>query len=122
MKHHPTFTRFWRTMAWLLTTTLCTAHAMSLREFQALSQSDPQGENYANYYLVGVMEGALEAHLQDVRHGARPALCLNGRAPPPTMARRLLEAELQRHPDVYEADMPVQLVLTNALAASYPCK
>jgi len=122
MKHPPTLTHLFKTTAWLLATTLCTAHAMSLRELQALSQAEPQGENYANYYLAGVMEGAMEAHLKDARHGARPTLCLSGRAPPPTMARRLLDAELQRHPDVYEADMPVQLALTNALAASYPCK
>jgi hypothetical protein len=31
------------------------------------------------------------------------------------------DTELQRNADVYEADMPVQLVLTNALVTVYGC-
>ena len=49
-----------------------------------------QGEHYLNYYLVGVMEGALEAHNQAVRNGAKPSICLNGRRLEPHMARSLL--------------------------------
>lgn len=122
MKYPSTMAAKLRAVALLLSTTLGAAQAMSLREFRALIQSDPQGENYANYYLVGVLEGAVEAHLNDQRQGARPVLCLNGRAPPPVLARTLFDAELERHPDTYEADMPVQLVLTHALVAHYACK
>lgn len=97
------------------------ASAMSLRELQALEMTDQQGENYANYYLVGVMEGALEAHLHAVRNGAKAAICLKGRSLEPHMARHLYDAERQRNEGVYEADMPVALVMTNALAQVYPC-
>lgn len=97
------------------------ASAMSLRELQALEMSDQQGENYVHYYLVGVMEGALEAHQQDVRNGAKAAICLKGRRLEPYMARSLFDTERQRNAGVYEADMPVQLVMTNALANFYPC-
>jgi hypothetical protein len=37
------------------------------------------------------------------------------------MARSLFDTERQRNAGVYEADMPVQLVMTNALANFYPC-
>jgi hypothetical protein len=103
-------------------TLLCTAaSAMTLRELRALEKASKQGENYINYYLVGVMEGALEAQAQDVRNGAKPVICLNGRRLQPSMARSLFDTELQRNQDVYEADMAVQLVLTNALTTVYPC-
>ena len=98
-----------------------TANAMTLRELRALEASSKQGEDYANYYLVGVMEGALEAHAQAVRQGAKPSICLNGRRLEPRMARGLLDGELRRNAGVYEADMPVQLVMTNALVLAYPC-
>jgi hypothetical protein len=98
-----------------------TASAMSLRELRTLAKTDKQGDSYVNYYLVGVMEGALEAHTQDVRNGAKPVICLNGRRLEPRMAKSLFETELQRNAGVYEADMPVPLVLTNALATVYPC-
>ena len=40
---------------------LASASAMSLRELRSLELSDKkQGEAYANYFLVGAMEGALE--------------------------------------------------------------
>lgn len=98
------------------------ASAMSLRELQALGMTDQQGENYTNYYLVGVMEGALEAHLQAVRNGAKAVICLKGRRLEPHMARHLYDAERRRSAGIYEADMPVTLVMTNALAHAYPCQ
>jgi len=97
------------------------AQAMTLRELRALEKNDKQGENYANYYLVGVMEGVLESDAHRVRDGAKPTICLNGRRLQPSMARSLFDTELQRNDDVHEADMPVQLVLRNALATVYSC-
>ncbi|WP_296491241.1 hypothetical protein [Rhodoferax sp.] len=97
------------------------ACAMSLRELQALEMTNQQGENHANYYLIGVMEGALEAHLHVARNGAKAVVCPKGRDLEPSMARNLYDAERQRHADVYEADMPVPLVMTNALKQAYPC-
>ena len=98
------------------------ASAMTLREMRALEKVDKkQGENYVNYFLVGAMEGALEAHNQAVRNGAKPSICLNGRRLEPHMARSLFDTELKRNVDVYEADMSVQLVLTNALVSVYAC-
>ena len=96
--------------------------AMSLRELRGLEQSDKKnGPNYVQYYLVGAMEGALEANAQQVRQGAKALFCLNGRRLEPRMAKPLFEAELTRNAGLYEADMPVQLVLVNALATSYTC-
>jgi len=106
----------------LLGVVVASANAMTIREIRALEASNKkQGEAYVNYYLVGVMEGAMEAHAQDVRKGAKPSMCLNGRRLLPSMARSLFDTELQRNEGVYEADMAVQLVLTNALATVYPC-
>jgi hypothetical protein len=106
----------------LLALGLQSASAMSIRELRALENSDKkQGANYKRYYLVGAMEGALEAHEQGVRAGAKPGICLNGRRLLPSMAEGLYQTELQRNGDVYEADMPVPLVLANALATVYPC-
>ncbi len=95
--------------------------AMSLRELRTLAKTDKQGENYVRYYLVGAMEGVLEAHAQDVRAGAKPVICLNGRRLAPSMAQGLLDTELKRNEGMYEADMPAQWVLANALATVYPC-
>ncbi len=96
--------------------------AMSLREMRALEKSNPkQGENYVNYYLVGAMEGVLEAHNLAVRNGAKPSICMNGRRLEPHMARTLFDTELKRNAGVYEADMTVQLVMSNALTAVYTC-
>ena len=67
------------------------------------------------------MEGALEAHNQAVRNGAKPSICLNGRRLEPHMARSLFDTELSRNAGIYEADMSVQLVMTNALATVYAC-
>ena len=98
------------------------AQAMSLRELRALEKSDKkQGDLYARYYLVGVMEGVLDAHVQMARQGAAPTLCLQGRRLEPSMARNLFDGELRRNPDVYEADMPVSLVMEQALLSAYSC-
>jgi hypothetical protein len=94
---------------------------MSLRELRGLAKSGKQGPDYVNYYLVGIMEGALEAHAQAVRAGATATICLNGRRLEPQMAKTLYDTERKRNADVYEADMPVQLVMYNALATVYPC-
>ena len=94
---------------------------MSIRELRALAKSGKQGENYVRYYLVGVMEGALEAHAQAVRAGTKPTICRNGRRLEPRMAQDLFDTELKRNADVYEADIQVPLVLTNALATAYAC-
>jgi hypothetical protein len=97
------------------------ASAMSLRELRALEQSSEQGGAFVQYYLVGVMEGALEAHAQAVRNGAQAVICLNGRRLEPDMALGLYQTELKRYAELYEADMPVPLVLTHALATVYSC-
>lgn len=98
------------------------AGAMSIREMRALELSDQQhGATYAQYYLVGVMEGILEANAQIARSGARPMLCLSGRRLEPRMAKPLFDAEYRRNAGLYEADMPVQLVLLNALTTAYTC-
>ena len=123
--HRPQFT--WNVLCAAVTTlalglACSSASAMTLREMRALEKSDKkQGENYINYYLVGAMEGAIEAHNQAVRAGAKPSICLNGRRLEPHMARSLLDTELKRNVGVYEADMPVQLVITNALTTVYAC-
>ena len=113
-----------RAVAWAVLSTLVAsaASAMTIRELRALEASDKkQGEAYVNYYLVGVMEGALEAHAHGVRNEAKPQICLNGRKLEPRMAKGLYDTELQRNAGVYEADMPVQLVMVNALGTVYPC-
>ena len=98
-----------------------TASAMSLRELRALEKLNKQGIHYANYYLVGVMEGVLEAHAHGVRNGATPTICLNGRRLEPHMAKSLFDTERKRSQELYEADMPAQLVMANALATVYAC-
>lgn len=96
--------------------------AISIRELRALEQTDKDhGEIYVQYYLVGAMEGALEAHAFALRAGARPLMCLNGRRLEPRMAKPLFDGELRRNAGLYEADMPVQLVLVNALINAYAC-
>ena len=81
------------------------ASAMSLRELRTLEKNEAQGDVHALYYLVGALEGALEAQAKAVRLGAKPSFC--------PLERR--QAEL------YEADMPAPLVLLNALGTVYPC-
>lgn len=97
------------------------ASAMSLRELRGLAKSSKQGPDYVNYYLVGVMEGVLEGQAQAVREGATPTICVNGRRLEPSMAKGIYDTELKRNAGLYEADMPVQLVMANALATVYPC-
>ena len=98
------------------------ASAMSIRELRGLELSDKKhGPNYVRYYLVGALEGALEANAQSVRHGAKALFCLNGRRLEPRMAQPLFDAELKRNADLYEADMPVQLIMVNALANANAC-
>lgn len=97
------------------------AQAMTIREMRALEKTEKQGSTYTDYYLAGVMEGALEAHAQAVRGGATASICLNGRRLEPSMAKSLYTTELKRNADLYEADFPVQLVLVNALGTVYPC-
>ena len=94
--------------------------AMNLRELHSVEKMRPQGLNYANYYLVGTMEGVLEAHAKAVRDGAAPIICTERRLEP-SAARALFDAELRRNKDVYEADIPVPLVMENALTTVYPC-
>ena len=105
----------------LVAACMASAHAMTIREMRALEKTEKQGSTYSDYYLVGVMEGAIEAHNQAVRDGATPRICLQGRKLEPSMAKSLYATELKRNADVYEADFPVQLVLTNALTTVYRC-
>lgn len=96
--------------------------AMSIRELRGLAQSDKDnGEAFVQYYLVGAMEGALESQAHAVRAGAKPLFCIKGRQLEPRMAKPLFDGELKRNAGLYEADMPVQLVLVNALVTAYTC-
>lgn len=97
------------------------AQAMSIRELRTLEANEQDGKLYANYYLVGVMEGLREANEAEQRAGQRPLFCVNGRRLEPAMARSLYQTELARNADSYEADMPVQLVLSAALRNSFRC-
>ena len=112
----------WQAVAAVCGLVLPSASAMSLRELRALELTHKDhGVAYVQYYLVGAMEGALEANAQAVRAGAKALFCLNGRRLEPRMAKPLFDAELKRNAGLYEADMPVQLVLVNALATAYTC-
>ncbi|MET3497047.1 hypothetical protein [Variovorax boronicumulans] len=98
------------------------AQAMSIREFHTLeAQEKKEGKAYASYYLVGVLEGLREASDTARRAGQKPLFCVDGRRLEPSMARSLFQAELKRNAEVYEADMPVQLVLSNALQNGFRC-
>lgn len=97
------------------------AEAMSLRELRLLSTVKRTGETSVTYYLVGTMEGLVEANRHAVSEGGKPWMCLAGRKYGPAMAHDLFHAELRRNPDLYEADMPVELVMRNALASSFGC-
>ncbi|MBN8745954.1 Uncharacterised protein [Xylophilus ampelinus] len=97
------------------------AQAMSIRELRTLEANEKDGRAYAGYYLVGVVEGLREAADTAQRSGQKPPFCINGRRLEPSMARSLYQGELTRHADQYEADMPVQLVLSAALQNSYRC-
>jgi hypothetical protein len=97
------------------------AQALSLRELRVLEATQDGGDLHARYYLVGSMEALLESEAFAVRAGAKPQICVNGRRLEPAMAKDLLDTELRRRADVYEADMPATLVLRNALKTVYPC-
>ena len=113
----------WRVLALMLALSgwMGQASAMNLREFRLLDDAKEPASDYAQYYLVGLLEGALEANSAAVRQGAKPLFCVNGRRLEPSMAQSLFRAELRRNSDVYEADMPAQLVMVNALASAYTC-
>ncbi|WP_234983707.1 hypothetical protein [Pseudacidovorax sp. RU35E] len=97
------------------------APAMSLREFRTLEAAGKEGPNYASYYLVGVVEGLRESAEATQRSGQKPPFCVAGRRLEPAMARSLFQGELARNAQLYEADMPVQLVLSAALQSAYRC-
>lgn len=101
--------------------TYANGQAMSLRQLNALEKQDKQGPNYVRYYLVGVMEGLIGAEKVRVAEGANPRICPAHRHMEPAMAQSLFEAERKRNRDMYEADMPVTLVMRNALQNAYPC-
>lgn len=95
--------------------------AMTLRELRTLEANEKDGKAYASYYLVGVMEGLREASDAEKRAGQKPLFCVEGRRLEPAMARSLYQGELTRNADSYEADMPVQLVMSNAMQNSFRC-
>ena len=101
--------------------TCANGQAMSLRQLNALEKQDKQGPNYVRYYLVGVMEGLIGAEKVRVAEAANPRICPADRHMEPAMAQSLFEAERKRNRDMYEADMPVTLVMRNALQNAYPC-
>ena len=110
-----------RTVLWIALLASAGAQAMSIRELRTLEANEKDGKLYANYYLVGVMEGLREASDAAQRAGQKPPFCIEGRKLEPAMARSLYQSELSRNADSYEADMPVQLVLSSALRSSYRC-
>jgi len=97
------------------------ANAMSLRELRALEKADKQGANYVRYYLVGVMEGVLDSNKAALAEGRPPSICISNRRLEPAMAQSLFDAERKRNREMYEADMPVSLVMRHALQSAYPC-
>ena len=97
------------------------SQAMSLRQLSALEKQDKQGTSYVRYYLVGVMEGVMDAEKARAASGAPANICPEGKRMEPAMAHSLFEAERKRNRDMYEADMPVALVMRNALQNAYPC-
>ncbi|MEJ8846527.1 hypothetical protein [Variovorax rhizosphaerae] len=106
---------------WTLLAGGAVTHAMSIREMRTLEATEKDGKAYAGYYLVGVLEGLREASDAERRSGQKPLFCVEGRRLEPAMARSLYQGELARNADSYEADMPVQLVMSNALQNSYRC-
>ncbi|MDM0076711.1 hypothetical protein QTH90_20040 [Variovorax sp. J2P1-59] len=115
------FHRLGRLLALAALAGAASAQAMTIRELRTLETNEKDGKLYANYYLVGVMEGLREASDAAQRAGQKPPFCINGRKFEPVMARSLYQSELTRNADSYEADMPVQLVLSAALRNSYRC-
>jgi len=97
------------------------AHAMSIRALRTLEATEKDGKAFAGYYLVGVLEGLREANDASRGAGQKPLFCVDNRRLEPAMARSLYQGELQRNAESYEADMPVQLVMSAALQNSYRC-
>jgi len=122
-KPHAHSARRWLTVSSLLLLGfLQTASAMSIRELRALERSNAkQGADFVVYYLVGAMEATVQADAADARSGNSPRICLNGRRLEPSMALSLYSTELRRNAELYEADMPVPLVMRNALERVYAC-
>lgn len=108
-------------VAMLLCAAAVASHAMSIRELRTLEANEKDGRAYAGYYLVGVVEGLRETADTVQRNGQKPPFCVGSKRLEPAMARSLYTGELARHADQYEADMPVQLVLSAALQNSYRC-
>lgn len=104
-----------------LALTLSHAQSMSLRQLSALEKQDKQGASYVRYYLVGVMEGLLEAEKTRALSATAVHICPADKRMEPAMAYNLFDAERKRNRDMYEADMPVTLVMHNALQNAYPC-
>ena len=113
--------RIGRLMVLGLTLIATSSGAMSLRQLSALEKQDKQGPNYVRYYLVGVMEGLMDGERARSASGAPANICPEGKRMEPAMAHSLFEAERKRNRDMYEADMPVALVMRNALQNAYPC-
>ena len=109
------------TLGLALLLTCANGQAMSLRQLHALEKQDKQGPNYVRYDLVGVLEGLIDAEKVRIAEGASPRICPAGKRMEPAMAYSLFEAERKRNRDTYEADMPVALVMRNALQNAYPC-
>ena len=97
------------------------SQAMSLRQLSALEKQDKQGASYVRYYLVGVMEGLMDGERARSASGGPANICPEGKRMEPAMAHSLFEAERKRNRDMYEADLPVALVMRNALQNAYPC-
>jgi hypothetical protein len=97
------------------------SQAMTIREMRTLEAKEKDGKAYASYYLVGVLEGLREASDAARRARQKPLFCVEGRRLEPAMARSIYQGEITRNADSYEADMPVQLVMSNALQSSYRC-
>ena len=109
-------------LAAMLTLVAVQASAMSIRELRALEASDKEhGAVYVEYYLIGVMEGVLEANAHAARSASKPTVCLNSRRIEPRMARSIYDGELRRNAGLYEVDMPVELVMRSGLTVAYAC-
>ena len=113
--------RIGRMMALGLAIIATQCSAMSLRQLGALEKQDKQGASYVRYYLVGVMEGLMDGEKARSASGAPANICPEGKRMEPAMAHSLFEAERKRNRDMYEADMPVTMVMRNALENAYPC-
>ena len=114
--------RYWiGVLALGLTITCAPTQAMSLRQLSALEKQGKQGAIYTRYYLVGVMEGLMDSEKTRATGPMGARICLADRRMEPSMAYSLFEAERKRNRELYEADMPVALVMRNALQNAYPC-